>query len=108
MLNKKKWTYERLEIAFELNGPQHYHPIYGIDKLMIQQHLDELKRKACKKNNVVLIEIPFDFDGSHFSIDENQLQDYIIKNVEYKTGTKIPKIPRINNKTQNFKRLDKF
>jgi len=99
---------ERLKLAFELNGPQHYYPIYGIEKLVIQQEFDDMRRKACNKRNITLIEIPYNFDGLNDSIDEEKLQKFIIKNFEQLSRKKLPPMPNFNYKTRNFKRLDTF
>ena len=118
---KPEWLYEltghrleldgyskNLQIAFELNGPQHYIPIYGIEKLIKQRGFDDLKRKACKDQGIILIEIPYDFDGVKNAIDQTQLQDYIIKIYENYTGKKLIKIPMLNYSIHNFKNLDMF
>ena len=52
---------EGLRIAFEYQGIQHYEETFGMgnDKFLnIKQH-DELKKKLCKQNGVVLIEVPY-------------------------------------------------
>lgn len=118
---KPKWLYvltghrleldgynKNLKIAFELNGPQHYIPVYGIDKFIKQREFDDLKRKACKQQGILLIEIPYDFDGIKNTVDQTQLLDYIVKIYENHSGEKLPKIPKFNYSTRNFKRLDIF
>jgi len=46
-----------LNLAIQLNGPLHYQPIYGNDKLFQIQKMDEEKRLKCKLQNIKLIEI---------------------------------------------------
>jgi len=56
---------EKLKLAFEHNGPQHYKPkIYGVnneenlqDKFLIQTQNDKIKKEWCKKNGITLIVI---------------------------------------------------
>lgn len=43
-----------LNIAFELNGPFHYEPIYGVDKLNQIQSNDISKSKACHDTKIDL------------------------------------------------------
>lgn len=46
-----------LKLAIQLNGPLHYQPIYGQNKLNQIQLLDQEKRNICNKTNIKLIEI---------------------------------------------------
>lgn len=41
-----------LKIAFEINGPSHYVPIYGIESLRKKRKKGEQKRKACSKHSI--------------------------------------------------------
>lgn len=41
-----------LKLAFELNGPLHYEPIYGPDKLASIQNNDERKFQACLEKGI--------------------------------------------------------
>lgn len=41
-------------LAFELNGPLHYIPIYGEDKLKYHQYRDNLKLELCRASNIKL------------------------------------------------------
>ena len=43
-----------LRLAFELNGPFHYEPIYGEDKFNRIKNNDNLKFKNCIENNISL------------------------------------------------------
>jgi len=43
-----------LKLAFELNGPFHYEPIFGVDKLNKIQSKDQNKYKACIDNTIDL------------------------------------------------------
>ena len=43
-----------LKLAFELNGPFHYEPIYGPKKLTEIQNNDQRKFQACLENNIEL------------------------------------------------------
>ena len=44
-----------LSLAFELNGPAHYGPIYGPDALKKTQKRDETKRVACQEKGIKLL-----------------------------------------------------
>jgi hypothetical protein len=46
-----------LSLAFEIQGPTHYEPIFGMERLLNEQKNDEEKRQAAKKLNVELVEI---------------------------------------------------
>lgn len=49
-----------LKLAFEFQGPQHFCPIYGQEKLESQIISDVCKRRLCKSRNIVLIEVRYD------------------------------------------------
>lgn len=69
----------KLKLAFECNGPQHYHfdPFFHrkYQDFVDQQERDFLKKKLCEENNVVLIIIPF-------IVSFDNIQDYIVKEYE--------------------------
>ena len=44
-----------LKLAIELNGPVHYEPIFGIDKLTQIQNNDKSKLRACDEKKIDLI-----------------------------------------------------
>lgn len=49
-------------LCVEYQGQQHYYPVNyfgGEDRFKIQQKHDDIKRKYCKDNNIMLIEIPY-------------------------------------------------
>ena len=46
-----------LKLAFEVQGPSHYEPIYGMDRLLNEQKNDEEKRQTAKQMGIELIEI---------------------------------------------------
>lgn len=54
---------EELNLAVEYNGEQHYKYTKGVHKnyehFLNQKYRDEIKKMMCYKNNVVLIEVPF-------------------------------------------------
>ena len=41
-----------LKLAFELNGPMHYEPIFGTDKLKYTQNNDQRKFQACLEKKI--------------------------------------------------------
>lgn len=43
-----------LKLAFELNGPLHYEPIFGPEKLLYTQNNDQRKFQACLERNIEL------------------------------------------------------
>ncbi len=43
-----------LQLAFELNGPFHYEPIFGAEKLAATQNNDQRKFQACLERNIEL------------------------------------------------------
>lgn len=46
-----------LKLAFEIQGPSHYLPIYGEERLAGEQKNDEEKRQKCKQLGIELIEV---------------------------------------------------
>jgi hypothetical protein len=99
---------KRLALAFELNGIQHYEPVYGYKKLLIQQELDSLKKWACEKKSITLIIIPYNFDGQKDFVNYDKMQNFIISEYERMTGEKLPKQPKYDYRTRDIKRLDEF
>lgn len=78
---------EKLGLAFEYHGEQHYkhnHFFHKLRDLNQQIKYDKLKRKLCKQNNVILIEIPF-------NITYEKMKDYIIAKCK-KKKIRVPKI----------------
>lgn len=99
---------EKLKLAFEFNGIQHYELIYGYEKLIIQRENDASKELACEKEEVILIIIPYDFVGRKDYVDYDKMQNFIVNEYEKKTDKKLPKLPFFDYRTRNFKRLDEF
>ena len=46
-----------LKVAFEINGPAHYKPIFGPEALKITQNKDKLKRRHCDDLGIKLFEV---------------------------------------------------
>jgi hypothetical protein len=66
-------------LAIEYQGIQHYKPISffgGEKRLKIRQNLDSEKREVCLKNGIILIEVPYTWDGNKSEI-ENLISDSI-------------------------------
>lgn len=63
-----------LQLAFELNGPLHYQPIYGEEKLNSILENDKRKAKLCLENNIVLYTLNVS-QISHF--EPNQGKQYL-------------------------------
>jgi hypothetical protein len=49
-------------LAFEYQGLQHYQEVYPLGRLQNQKERDEMKRNACQKIDITLIEIPYWWD----------------------------------------------
>ena len=60
-----------LKLAFELNGPFHYEPIYGKERLKRSQHNDQQKFLACHKKGISLCVISTGF-YSHSKPEKSQ------------------------------------
>jgi len=77
---------ERLNVAFEYQGEQHYKEIKNFfhkdSSLQEQKKRDKLKKRLCKKNDVILIEIPY-------TVPRENLKAYILKQREKFTGLDI-------------------
>lgn len=63
-------------ILLEYDGEQHYKPIYGEDRLKLQQKRDQIKNNYCKKNNIKLYRIPY----TDFNNIEDKLKEILAKN----------------------------
>lgn len=66
-----------LRVGFEYQGLQHYQPIEifdGNDGFEKRQFMDELKRKKCKENHVILIEWEYTSE-----VTDNNLQEVLKK-----------------------------
>ena len=90
---------EKLQLAFEFNGPQHYRMYPKFHKkyqdFVDQQERDMFKALLCKKDGIRLIVVPY-------TLDYDEFQEYI--QVEYTrlTGKEIKKVPKYDWRT--FKR----
>ena len=101
---------ERIGLAFEAQGEQHYHLVSHFHKTLkdFEQRVeDDLKKlELCKQNNVILIQIPY-------FVPPNNIQRYITNKYERLVNKKMPEIPKIDfNKfydTQdNQKKMDNY
>lgn len=75
---------DKLKIAFEYHGQQHYTPVKIFNKrrnLKQQKEDDKLKRKLCAKKGILLIEIPY-------SVNYKNMGKFIIKKCS-KAGIKV-------------------
>lgn len=72
-----------LSLALEINGPTHYNPIYGKDKLIKTQANDKLKRKTCRSKNIKFRSINIS-KLKHFS--PNKAQKYLNRIVKIIDG----------------------
>lgn len=75
---------EQLKIAIEYQGEQHYKIVksFGMDEnsMKKQKERDQLKRELCKKNNIMLIEVPY-------TVKLNDIEKYLrneLKKLGYK------------------------
>jgi hypothetical protein len=86
-----------LRLAFEYQGIQHRKKAFGMndDDLIKLQKEDALKLKKCEENYVTLLQIP-----DEEIVPYNEMQDYIIKEYEKKTGKTLENVP--NYKYQDF------
>ncbi|MFX1567988.1 MAG: hypothetical protein ACFFCV_06445 [Promethearchaeota archaeon] len=77
---------EKLRLAFEFNGPQHYvlYPKYHrkYKDFVKQQERDKVKMELCKQYNVVLITVPH-------TLNYEEFQDYIIAEFQKLTGKEL-------------------
>jgi transcription elongation factor Elf1 len=60
-----------IKIAFEINGPTHYKPIYGEAALKAVKDRDANRKKLSRKNNIKLIEI----NVSKFNFHERKTEE---------------------------------
>jgi hypothetical protein len=75
---------DELKLAIEYNGRQHYEYIPYLHRdyqaFLDQKYRDDLKRKLCKENNIILIEVPYTikFDDIE-SFLKNKISEFNIK-----------------------------
>ena len=76
---------KELKLAFERQGEQHYtkHKFFNVRTLEQQKNIDELKRKLCKQNGIILIEIPY-------TVKYGDMLDYIAKECMLKNVKSFP------------------
>jgi hypothetical protein len=72
---------EKLNLAVEYNGAQHYKfiPFFHKNKeaFMNQKYRDDMKRRMCKEAGVVLIEVPYTVKVEHiYEFLKNELTKY--------------------------------
>jgi len=83
---------EKLKLAFEYQGAQHYKKIdFFIRKLKLQKEYDQIKTRLCRNNSVTLIKIPY-------TVKFEKMADYIIEKCR---GRKI-RVPKMT-KSLNYK-----
>lgn len=72
---------ERLNVAFEYNGRQHYFNLphfFKTEEAFEKRKLDDMKKlKLCKEKNITLIVIPY-------TVKEEELYDYILNELQKK------------------------
>ena len=98
---------EKLQIAFEFNGPQHYvyypkfHKHY--DDFKEQQEKDYIKEITCKENGVTLISVPH-------TLDYDEFQKFIKNEYERLTGKDLGEIPEYDwrNFSTDQRRITEF
>lgn len=73
-----------LNIAFELNGPLHYKPIYGEEKLSQIKNNDKTKLLSCIENKISLHIIDTSNFGYFKIIGANKFFEIIIQKIEEK------------------------
>lgn len=98
---------EDLKIAFEYNGYQHYkkNRFVNNDKdLEYRKHLDELKVKYCKLNNITLIVIPYTI--KHIDIVDFIKHELVINGITF-VDKDIKIIDFINNYSYTKDKIDK-
>lgn len=66
-----------INLAFEINGPTHYYPIYGEEKLISIQRNDTRKIISCERKSIKLIKI----DIRNHKMNNKQKTDNLVKNV---------------------------
>ena len=80
---------KKLRLAFEYQGVQHYKYVQKFHQTRSferQKTMDDVKRKKCEENNVILIDVPY-------TIDYEKMPKYIIQECK-KRNIKIPEITK--------------
>jgi rubrerythrin len=94
---------EKLKLAFEFNGPQHYvyYPKYHkkYEDFIEQQERDIIKAELCKKYGIILIVVPY-------TLKYDEFQDYIIEEYKRLTGKDVKNTQKYDWKTFKRDNLD--
>ena len=80
---------KKLRLAFEYQGVQHYKHVtmfHQTRSFERQKTMDDVKRKKCEENNVILIEVPY-------TIDYEKMPKFILQECK-KRNIKIPEITK--------------
>jgi hypothetical protein len=88
---------ETLQLGFEYNGKQHYNKTLFFERRKPFEEIaqyDHLKKRLCKENHIIIIDIPFD-------ISYNLMKEYITKQCE-KENIDVP----FKNKEIDYKRFN--
>jgi endogenous inhibitor of DNA gyrase (YacG/DUF329 family) len=80
-----------IKIAFELNGPTHYKPIYGKATFKAVKYRDKKRKELSKEHNIKLIEI----DVSDFTFYEHKVDElnYYLNLVKKEINEKLQVTP---------------
>ncbi|TFG20259.1 MAG: hypothetical protein EU529_15105 [Promethearchaeota archaeon] len=93
---------EELGIGIERNGRQHYERVDAWHRndngFRNQISIDKFKKEICDELGIILIVVGFEeINGKLKRIEPEEMQDYIIKQFEKKTGVKID-VPKFDFK----------
>jgi len=92
-----------LRIGFERNGRQHYERVFewhpNEEDFEKQLKIDIFKKKVCKDNGIFLIIVGWEIrEDEQYRIEPEEMQDYIIEQIEEVYGKNLPKIPKFDYK----------
>lgn len=94
---------EKVKLAFEFNGPQHYvyYPKYHkkYEDFIKQKERDMIKAELCKKYGIILIVVPH-------TLGYDEFQDYIIEEYRKLTGKEVKNKVKYNWKRFKRENLD--
>ena len=83
-------NYNGLKIIIEVDGEQHFKPIYGRQAFLKGQEHDRQKNSYCLANNIPLYRVPYWEIYNLRSISDIFTEEHLVKNKWHNDNLKVP------------------